>query len=253
MKLADLVKQAEGRIVHSDNNRREPLRLLPPASEAQLRELERILPDPLPEEVRELLSVTRGFMNGPFEVEFSGFSRDLEGMRVSGGVREFFDVFPCTLPIATDGCGNDWMIDFTNGSSVWGPVFFACHDPPVFVFSAANLREFIEEWLKLAEGKESKLGRTFDQAVNKIWGARLDGIQHGTAIASADPVLKSFAERTGEGFQYVDLRQPMVGAGFSWGQVEDPDTDLIRAGKDLLFGVRKPLPKKTLLQRLLGV
>jgi len=252
MKLVDLVKQAEGRLIHGERGRREPLRLLAPAGEDQLRQLERNLPDPLPGEIRELLAATRGFENGPYEVDFSGYARDGEGLRIPGGVCEFFKVFPCALPIATDGCGNDWMIDFTIGDAVWGPVFFACHDPPVFVFTASDLREFIEEWLKLAEGKESKLGRTFDEAVNKVKADDPSLISHEAAIRSTDTVIKSFAEKGGGSFQFVDMRRATVGDGFYWGRVNDPDTDIIRDGKNLLFAIRKPLPKKPLLKRLFG-
>lgn len=252
MKLVDLVKQAEGRTIRDENGRCEPLRLLAPASEDQLRELERTLPDPLPEEIRELLAVTQGFENGPYEVDFSGYSRDMEGMKITGSVREFFGVFPCSLPIATDGCGNDWMIDFANGSSVWGPIFFACHDPPVFVFTASDLREFIEEWLKLAEGKESKLGRTFDRAVNKVSRENPTLISHETAIVSTDSAIKAFAEKAGDGFQFIDLCNAVVGDGFYWGRVNDPDTDIIRNGKNLQFAIRKRPPKKSLLKRLFG-
>jgi len=252
MKLVELVKQAEGRAIRNENGRREPLRLLAPPSEDQLRELERTLPAPLPEEIRDLLAVTRGFENGPFEVDFSGYCRDMEGMKIPGNVCEFFGVFPSALPIATDGCGNDWMIDFTNGSSAWGPVFFACHDPPVFVFTANDLREFIEEWLKLADGGESKLGRTFDQAVTRVSEENPGLIPREIAIASADQEIKAFAVRTGEGFQYVDLRRAEIGQGFSWGRVKDPDTDMIRDGKKLLFAIRNPPPKTSLLKRLFG-
>jgi hypothetical protein len=252
MKLAQLVKQAEGRLIRNERGRREPLRLLSPASDDQLRELERTLPDLFPEEIRELLAVTRGFENGPYEVDFSGFARDGQGLRIPGGVCEFFKVFHCALPIATDGCGNNWMIDFTNGASVWGPVFFACHDPPVFVFTVSDLREFIEEWLELAEGTESKLGRTFDEAVNKVKADNPSLISHEAAIRSTDTVIKVFAEKAGDGFQFIDLRRAAVGDGFYWGRVNDPDTDIMRDGVNLLFAIRKPPPKKPLLQRLFG-
>lgn len=250
MKLVDLVKQAEGRTIVNENGRREPLRLLAPASVDQLRKLERTLPDPLPEEIGELLTVTRGFENGPYEVDFSGFSRDGQGLRIPGGVCEFFKVFHCALPIAVDGCGNNWIIDFTKGASAWGPVFFACHDPPVFVFTASDVREFIEEWLKLAEGKESKLGRSFDRAVNRVWGENPGLLPHEAAISSIDPAIKAFAQRAGDRFQFVDLRRAAVGDGFAWGRVQDPDADLLRDGDNLLVAIRRPPPKKPFLRRI---
>jgi hypothetical protein len=250
MQLAEFVKQAEGRLIRNERGRLEPLRLLSPASEEQVRKLEQGLPNPLPEEIRELLRLTRGFENGPYEVSFSGFV--LEDLPVFGVVSEFFKILPYQLSIATDGCGNDWMVDVATNEPTWGPVYFACHDPPVFVFTASNLREFIEEWLKLAEGTDSKLGRSFDQAVMRVWKENPGLIPHETAIQSSDPHIKAFAEKVGDGFQFVDLRQATVGDGFSLNRMEDPDADFIRDVDNLLFAIRKPQPRKRFLQRLFG-
>jgi hypothetical protein len=120
------------------------------------------------------------------------------------------------------------------------------------VFTAGNLREFIEEWLKLAEGKDSKLGRSFDRAVMKVWKENPGLVPHETAIQSSDPHLKAFAEKVGDGFQFVDLRQATVGDGFSLNRMEDPDADIIRDGDNLWFAIRKPQPRKSLLRRLFG-
>lgn len=73
-----------------------------------------------------------------------------------------------------------------------------------------------------------------------------------SAVCSSDPVIKTFAEKTGDGFQFVDLRRAAVGDGFSWGRVDDPDTDLLRDGNNLMFAIRKPKPKKPFLRRLFG-
>ena len=253
MKLVDLIKQAEGQTIRGEKGRREPLRLLPPASDEQVRKLEQALPGPLPAEIRELFTLTRGFENGPYEVDFSGYGRDAFGERTAFGVvSECFQILPDKLSIATDGCGNDWMVDLTKGASAWGPVFFACHDPPVFVFTAGDLREFIEEWLKLAQEKECKLGRAFDQAVMRVWKENPGLVSHESAIRSDDPEIRAFAGKAGDGFQFCDLRRAASGAGFSWGHVDDPDTDMLRDGGNLLFAIRKPRPKKPFLRRLFG-
>ncbi|MFO1513167.1 MAG: SMI1/KNR4 family protein [Verrucomicrobiota bacterium] len=250
MKLVDLVKQAEGRTIRGEKGRREPLRLLPPVSEEQVRKLEQALPGPLPAEIRELFTLTRGFENGPYEVDFSGYGRAAFGERTPFGVvSECFQILPYKLSIATDGCGNDWMIDLTKGASVWGPVFFACHDPPVFVFTAGDLREFIEEWLELAQEKECKLGRAFDQAVMRVWTENPDRISHVSAIRSDDPEIRAFAERVGDGFQFCDLRRAASGAGFSRGHVDDPDTDMLRDGGNLLFAILQALTEKAILTK----
>lgn len=73
MSLVELLQQSAGmRMVDEDGNE-DALRLLPPASPAEIEALEAALPCPIPTEVRELLALTPGFANGPIEsVDFGG-------------------------------------------------------------------------------------------------------------------------------------------------------------------------------------
>jgi hypothetical protein len=55
------------------------------------------------------------------------------------------DVFPHAKEIAVDGCGNSWILDLTNDSKAFEPIFFPCHDPPVIVYQTDSLLHFVRE------------------------------------------------------------------------------------------------------------
>src|SRR5918911_73743 len=97
---ATLQELAGLRLRDEDGNERV-LELLPPASEAELRQIEAAVPAPLPEEIRAALRVSKGLANGPLE----SFSLvDLEGFGLEG-------LFPHAYSIAHDGFGNYWVLD----------------------------------------------------------------------------------------------------------------------------------------------
>jgi cell wall assembly regulator SMI1 len=64
MKLVDIVREASKLPLVTEDGDPDPLRLEPPASAEELKDLESRLPCPLPEDVRELLSFCSGFSGG---------------------------------------------------------------------------------------------------------------------------------------------------------------------------------------------
>ena len=94
------------------------------------------------------------------------------------------ELFPHGLPLAHDGLGNSWIVDVTTESHSWGPIFCSSHDAPVIVYQTDN-----------------------------------PGVlSFSRCIHSSDPDLKTFAESLDETWQFVDLRKPVIGDGFSWGR-----------------------------------
>src|SRR6266487_4091400 len=245
MKLIQRIKELEGITLHDEDGETHVLHFRSPLSHEALGRLEKSLPCPMPDEIRELLSITRGFVNGPLGgIDFSG----------GPGGFEFLEIFPCALSITGtgDGCGNFWVVDLTKGSTNWGPIYFACHDPPVIAYQASDILEFVEQWLRLGnQDGSSTLGRTLDNAVMKIWRENPGVISYEVAARSSDRELKSFAENLEDSFLFADLRRAVVGDGFSWGRF-GPRTVVRRHGEKALFACQKPPPKKTLLKRLFG-
>ncbi|HYT23038.1 MAG TPA: SMI1/KNR4 family protein [Candidatus Polarisedimenticolia bacterium] len=137
--LLEILKNAAGTLLANKEGVREEFRLLPALFPEEVRELEATIPCTLPEEMRNVLSVTRGC-----ECEDLGIV-DFAGLPGGFGLEE---ISPPALSIAGDECGNFWVMDLTTGSQTWGPIYYACHDAPVFVHQTSSLAYFIEEALR---------------------------------------------------------------------------------------------------------
>jgi cell wall assembly regulator SMI1 len=243
MKPLEIIQRARGAKYVDNDGRPKTLELLPPLSAQELASLQAMLPCPLPADVRDLFAFSRGFSDSP---------SPLEGVDCSGlALADSFgneEVFPCPIPIAGDGFGNFWVVDLTSRSTSWGPIFFACHDPPVIVFQTDGLAHFIEEVLRLCDSPQtSGITRVSDEAAMKIWRENPGVLSREAAVHSADPELNSFAESLDETFVLVDLRKARCGDGFSWGRY-GPRSIVRRHGETLLFAYQK----KSLLSRLFG-
>ena len=73
----EIIRRAQGSRVVDEDGRSVTLELLPPLSAEEFAHLEGMIPCRLPAEVRELLSFSRGFANGPWEgADFSGLTHE---------------------------------------------------------------------------------------------------------------------------------------------------------------------------------
>jgi cell wall assembly regulator SMI1 len=240
--LADTLRQLAGvRLVDEDGNQ-EILELLPPATEAEIQQAEAALPGPLPAEIRDALRVSKGLANGPLET----FSLvDLEGFGLD-------EAFPHPHSIAHDGFGNYWILDLLPDSGVWGPVFFACHDPPVIAYQAPTIEEFLRDAVAMWQGgPRSPVDVVHEDVVNRIWRENPDLLTPEAAAASADPTLRGFAASLPPTALIADLRQARVGQGFSWGRY-GPKTGLLRAGRERIWAMVPPERKPGFFGRLFG-
>src|SRR6266540_4177045 len=131
--LADTLEQLRGLELRDEDGAVEILELLPPATDAEVSALEARLPAALPADIRAALSVSIGLVNGPLE------SFTLLGLNGFG----LEEVFPSAHSIAGDGYGNFWVVDLHPDSRSWSPVWYACHDPPVIVYQASTVEQFL--------------------------------------------------------------------------------------------------------------
>ena len=181
--LADTLRAISGRRLVDTDGEETVLELLPPATDAQIRALEAALPGPVPNEIRAALAVTTGFAAGPLE-SFSIL--DLEGF----GLEE---VFPHAYSIAHDGYGNYWVLDVLPDADDWGPVFYACHDPPVIAYQAPSIDAFVRDLIALPpDDPRSAIDRVHEHIVHDLWrGDAL--VPQATGVTSSDPTLREFA------------------------------------------------------------
>jgi hypothetical protein len=214
--------------------------LKPGLSEEELLQFAAQFPVPLPAEIRELLLHTRGFDFEPVqEVELLG----------NDGF-EYLDAFPHGLPICGDGYGNFWVVDVNPESGAWAPIFYACHDPPVFAIQGATLEEFLQELFKLGRGEPNAIDRVHQEAVFEIWESNPGLVPAPEARESADPDIRRFAADLPDNAHIADLRDLRAGSGFSWGR-HGPTTDVKRDGPRLIFAVTPP-ERRGFFQRLFG-
>jgi cell wall assembly regulator SMI1 len=239
MSAFEALQALVGRTYRDEEGEPFELTFYPPCSKAEIAQFEARLPCPLPEDIREMLAFSRGFEGGPIErVEFLG----------EDGVPEH--PFFCPIDIMPDGFGNAWVIDLTPDTKEFGPISFWCHDPPVFAYQCASLREFLVQIRRLCESPEDNpIEEVRANAVFELWGDNSHLISQPEAAESADGVLRAFAQTLGPDWRICDLRRAKTGDGFAWGH---RDLEEVKRHGTLPIFACQDKPKRSLIQRLLG-
>ena len=239
--LADTLRAVADTPLVDEDGGEHRLRLLPPATEDEIADAASMLSGRLPTELLEALRVSAGFENGPIEFGFL----DLAGF----GLEE---IFPNAYPIAHDGFGNYWVLDLPEDGAECGPVFFACHDPPVIAFQSDSPSQFVHDVLALWQsGPRSAVDRVHEEVTDSIWATHSGLLDRSAALASEDPLLVDFAAEFPTEAVFADLRRPKEGDGFSWGRF-GPRTEWRRAGGHRLWGAVPPPRRPSLFRRLFG-
>lgn len=238
MELADLLRKSEGLRMVDEDGQEEILRLSSPLSDSELQRLRDRLPCALPGEVERALRVSRGFENGPLDwFDFSGLFEE----------SILPELFPHAVTLGGDGFGNYWVVDLTPDSTSFGPVFYLCHDPPVVVYQADQIREFVEELLALANPPHrSAIDAVHEEHSFRIWSETPGTIPASECRDSADDELRAFTVGLDDRYVIIDLRTARIGDGFAWGRSSDFE-HLRRHGATRLFAYP---PRRTLFRRL---
>lgn len=210
------------------------LQLAPGLSEMELNLRELGLPaPPLPAVIRELLLFAEGFKLGATKIGFWCFELfALESM------------FPCGNLLGDpygEGSGAFWVLDVSQRTGEWGPVFYVGHDPAEVVLQASGLAEFLEDLIEAHRSQRSILA-AIDPFGTEV--GRLEPCLQNAADwkDAADPALRAFAESLPprkRGWQVADLRDRRLGTGFSWDRF-GPETVVRRFGSELLFALSAP-------------
>jgi hypothetical protein len=229
-----------GALVDEDGNTVD-LELAPGLANEEIDELQAEVGVPLPRELRRLLAHTAGIDGVLESVDFTGRTQDL-GME---------EVFPSCLPFAHDGYGNFWVLDLMPAETESARVFFACHDAPVVLYQSADLGHFLHETFRMYVPPHASLvDDVHEDRLFRVWRENPGTIDHATALAG-DSALREFAAGLDERFTFVDLREPEIGMGFSWGR-HGPRTEIRRHGYELLFAYAPPEKVPGFFKRLLG-
>ncbi|HEX6617369.1 MAG TPA: SMI1/KNR4 family protein [Gemmatimonadales bacterium] len=238
--LAETLRGLAGLRLRDEDGREQILELEPPATEAELEALEAALPCPIPDEIRAALRVSKRLANGPLEsfslIDLAGFGLD--------------EAFPCAYSIAHDGYGNYWILDLIPDAASWGPVFYACHDPPVIAYQSATVEQFLHETIAMwRDGARSQVDVVHEDVVHRIWHDNAGLTPVAELGDSPDRLLRGFAATLGEASVVADLRAAQLGDGFSWGRF-GPRTVVQRAGTERVWALTPPERKPGILRRL---
>lgn len=160
MSLLEIVKKVATIEMLDENQSPYTFKILPGISKKEIETLEKRLPCPIPDDVKELLVYSSGFENCI-----------LQSLDFTGSLSfEISDISPHTLPIAHDGMGNFWFIDLTSQSKTWGPVFFACHNPAVIIYQSDTLEQFIEDFTILSQQPlKSEINNVYQKYSIDMW------------------------------------------------------------------------------------
>jgi cell wall assembly regulator SMI1 len=194
-------------------------------------ELERFQEDqsaPLPPDILELLRFTSGFTLLGECVDFRGTNRS-----------EFEPPFSWGLPLCSDGYGTFWIVDIDPSTGVWGPILFTGHDPPVMVIQSSDLVNFLEEFFNtFRRGIVSTLDQVYRVSFD-IW--RHDrGLRRVVEVrTSPDATIRTFVKDFKDDDYVADLRERIVGSGFSWARCGSAAA-VKRHPCDLLFALTIP-------------
>jgi cell wall assembly regulator SMI1 len=239
MSAADILRRAVASNLTDEDGEPITLELDAPLSAAEIDDFARSIPCPLPNEVRELLQVCRGFRDGYTDaVDFTG-----------GLMFELETVFPYGLPIAADGFGNFWVVDLMPDSTEFGPIYYACHDAPVILYQSDSLADFLTELFKMcAAPYESLIDDVHEDRLYHVWRTNPGALSYEACRDSDDAALRAFAEQLGSTWVIVDLRAARPGMGFSWGRF-GPNAKLRRYGPLPIFAYER---RPSLWKRLFG-
>jgi cell wall assembly regulator SMI1 len=241
MTAIEHIKAAQQAKLVDEDGEPVTLELFPPLTADQIAALQERVGQPLPEELRTVLSFCSGIDGCLDGIDFTGDSMGFESK----------ETFPNGLPIARDGFGNFWVLDLTPQTTARAPVFFACHDAPIILFQSADLASFLAEVFRMnTPPHNSLIDDVHEDRLFDVWRKNPGVIEQPTAAAASDAVLRGFASGLPSNFQLIDLRNVSPGMGFSWGRY-GPRTDVRRHGFERLFAYAKP-PKTGLFAKLFG-
>jgi hypothetical protein len=226
--IVEFLKQAEGTVFINEDGYRDDFKLRPPLTEGELSAFEAGLPCALPDAIRELLKFARGFDGVLDGIEFADSSEF--------GLEE---IFPHARTLAADGYGNFWVVDLTQESKSFGPIFYACHDAPVIVFQSDSLLHFIQEVIRFGNKPwKSEIDDVHETFSGRIWLENPCVLSFAQSLASGDPELKAFAQSLDESWEFADLRHPKLGDGYSWGRYGAKTLNM-RHGDKRIFACQK--------------
>jgi hypothetical protein len=216
MKLVEIIHSALAQELINEDGESLEISLLAGLTPEQISAFETKIGFTLSPDIRELLEFTNGIEGGSLEaVDFTS-SNDYVS------IEEKSEFGWMTLGIAADGYGNHWGYVLSKNSRDLGPIYYFCHDAPVFLYQSPNLAHFLTEMFKMCRPPfKSLIDDVHEDRLKEVWLDNPDLVAVEDARAMDDEVISDFALTLPDGWKLIDLREPEIGAGFSWGRCKE--------------------------------
>lgn len=190
-------------------------------------------------EIIEILKFTKGW---------DGYGLDMINF---GSIGQFglWELSSNSLTLRQDGYGNNWILDLDKNGKL-GKVYYACHDPAVFVIHSQSLNEYLNDLLEFYKNPvKCHLNEIHDQTVMIIWDKNILCI-YKTEFENKNPEFKTYLSKlNGENWTISDLRNGQNKDGFAWGKF-GPNQQIERHPTELIWIIKNI--EKGFLSRLFG-
>lgn len=190
-------------------------------------------------ELIEILKETRGWS-----------SHGLEAVCFDAlGQFGFDELSKNSITLGADGFGNYWILDLAEDGKP-NKVFYACHDPAVFVINSQNLNEYMHHMLEFYESpEECHINQVHEKTVMTIWDSN-EACKPKTEFLNSNPQYANFlGQFEGKDWTVADLRDGANKTGFAWGRF-GPNQPTVRHPTDLIWVIKDK--KKGFFSRLFG-
>jgi len=109
----------------------------------------------------------------------------------------------------------------------------------VIVYQTDSLLHFIQEAVRFGNRPwKSEIDDVHEHFTNQVWRENPGVLSFAQCLAKGDSELKAFAESLDDSWEFVDLRNPKLGDGYSWGRY-GPRTLNRRYGDKRIFASQK--------------
>ncbi|WP_178985615.1 SMI1/KNR4 family protein [Winogradskyella helgolandensis] len=240
MKNIEIIKKLKSSAFTDEDGENYTLDFKPGLTTEDIEKLKLLFPNnTIDNELIEILKETRGWEDyGLDDIDFSSI-----------GQFGFTELCPHSVTLGHDGFGNHWVLDISNDGSL-GHVYYACHDPAVFIRYADDLNGFLSSLLEFHESPaQNYLNDIHDNIVYDIWennGLFVDKIDFEKGNTSYFSFLNQLEDND---WVIADLRNAKNKTGFAWGKF-GPNSEIKRHPKELIWGIKKS--KKGFFKRLFG-
>ncbi|MDF1698688.1 MAG: SMI1/KNR4 family protein [Saprospiraceae bacterium] len=205
----EIIKKLKESTFEDEDGEKYQLEFRDGLTDSEIEELKDQFPNKnIDSEIIEILKETKGWDGyGPEMVYFDSI-----------GQFGFWELSPNSLTLGHDGFGNHWILDLSPNGKI-NKVFFACHDPAVFVVHSQNLNEYLSHLFQFYKSPDnSHLHEIQHKTVMKIWDDN-KLCSSKSEFEDDNPQFKDFLKKfEGDQWTVADLRTGKNKDGFAWGK-----------------------------------